>query len=61
VLERTGIAIIDGKTAITADGRMLTAGSESGTKTIEALPVGSSSGGSQMPRSLPAGPSNVDE
>ena len=61
VLERTGIAIIDGKTAITADGRMLTAGAESTGKTIEALPVGSSSGGNQMPRSLPAGPSNVDE
>lgn len=62
VLERTGIAIIDNKTAITADGRMLTSGGEAAGKTIDALPVGSGSGsGSQVPRSLPSGPAPVDE
>lgn len=61
VLEKTGIAIIDGKTAITADGRMLTAGGEVAGKTIEALPVSSASSGSQVPRSLPAGPTVIDE
>lgn len=60
VLEKTGIAIIDEKTAITADGRMLTSGGETPTKTIDALPVGSGGNG-QVTRSLPAGPTVIDE
>ncbi len=56
VLEKTGIAIIDGKTAITADGRMLSAGGEIPGRTIEALPVSPASSGTQAQRSLPAAP-----
>ena len=57
VLERTGIAIIDQKTAVTADGRMITSGKEQETATIEALPVaaGSSNATSSIPKSLPVG------
>ncbi len=63
VLERTGIAIIDQKTAITADGRMLTPGGDTGGRTIDALPsaLPPRSGGEALSepsvRSLPPGTS----
>lgn len=61
VLERTGIAILDQNTAITADGRMITSGGEDRSKTIEALPMKSGGSGSHVPRSLPVGPSSGEE
>lgn len=39
VLEKTGIAIVDKKTVITPDGKMLTANGKFGKKDIKALPV----------------------
>lgn len=61
VLERTGIAIIDQKTAITADGRMLIADSSvDGKRPIDINPENAIEGGTVVePKSLP--PSQADK
>lgn len=62
VLEKTGIAIIDQQTAVTADGKMITSSGEAGQKTIEALPMTSSTSVQKaVPRSLSVGKDVIEE